>query len=554
MVSREHAQLEWTGRLLKVRRLPHATNPIFFHGEQVERLRLALDDHFVIGRTHFRLVDDHAQVSLRAPAPVSRQAFTADFLRRAAFHRAQQQVQALTRLPEIIAGADSDQELYTRLVSLILSGVSSSEAAAVVEGSPAVDRADDMRVLHWDWVGPREVELQPSAPLIREALRTGQSVVHYWRQEPVANEPPQLDPEFDWAFCSPLPGTACRGRAIYVAGNAVEDGTADTAQGIEPIDLQDALKFVELVGTTVGNVCDLRRLQERSSALAQFFSPPVRQAVAAADPERVLAPRKTEVSVLFCDLRGFSRHSEQSAEDLFGLLTRVSEALGIMTRRILDFGGVIGDFHGDAAMGFWGWPLPDEQRAVHACQAALSICAAFHEAAQRDRHALAGFRVGMGLATGQAVAGKLGTVDQVKVTAFGPVVNLASRLEGLTRRFGVAILIDAPTARAAQAHLSAAEGRVRPVARLQPYGMTGVEDVFELVSGGHDQDAAAAADELLGTALNYLRRGDWTLARPAFIQMPTQDPVRHFYLKFLEEHANTPPADWDGVVRFADKS
>ena len=87
----------------------------------------------------------------------------------------------------------------------------------------------------------------------------------------------------------------------------------------------------------------------------------------------VLAPRETEVAVLFCDLRGFSRHSERSADDLLGLLNRVSQALGVTTHEIREQGGVLGDFHGDAAMGFWGWPLPQPDAAVRACLAALAI-------------------------------------------------------------------------------------------------------------------------------------------------------------------------------------
>jgi adenylate cyclase len=319
------------------------------------------------------------------------------------------------------------------------------------------------------------------------------------------------------------------------------------------VDLQDALKFVELVGTTVANVCDLRRLQARSVALSQFFSPPVRQVVAAADPDRVLAPRKTELSVLFCDLRGFSRQSEEWAEDLFGLLQRVSEALGIMTRQILDFGGVIGDFHGDAAMGFWGWPLVNDERALHACSAALAIRAEFYDAARYDHHALAGFRVGMGLATGEAVAGKLGTVDQVKVTAFGPVVNRASRLEGLTRPFGVAILIDIATAQAIAQSLPVSQGRIRPVARLQPYGMESVEDVFELLPPAAGA-AEAAADERLAEALELFRQGDWDAARGHFDRMADNDPIGRFYRQFLATHGNASPNDWDGVLRFHDKT
>ena len=161
---------------------------------------------------------------------------------------------------------------------------------------------------------------------------------------------------------------------------------------------------------------------------------------------------------MFCDLRGFSRHSEQSAEDLLGLLNRVSQALGVTTHQIREQGGVLGDFHGDAAMGFWGWPLPQPDAAVRACLAALAIRAEFAETASRRDDPLADFRVGIGIATGRAVAGKIGTVDQVKVTVFGPVVNLASRLEGMTKILHAPILIDERTAIVVRNQLSPTAG------------------------------------------------------------------------------------------------
>jgi adenylate cyclase len=331
-----------------------------------------------------------------------------------------------------------------------------------------------------------------------------------------------------------------------VAGQRSNDGAA--------AELHDALKFVELVGTTVAHVCDLRQLQRRTATLAQFFSPPVRDAVVSADPETFLVPRRAEVSVLFCDLRGFSRQSEQSADDLFGLLHRVSHALSVMTRQILDFGGVVGDFHGDSAMGFWGWPLADEQSGLQAVRAALAICMAYQQAAGQGDSALADFRVGIGIATGFAVAGKIGTVDQVKVTAFGPVVNRASRLEGLTRNLGISVLVDRITADKARQNLSLQEAGLRAVARLQPHGMTSIEEVFELVPA-----AAVAAtnwqrdEETLAAALAAFRRGDWQAAARDFQQLPLLDPIRRFYLCFLKDHALQPPPDWDGVIRFRHK-
>ena len=81
------------------------------------------------------------------------------------------------------------------------------------------------------------------------------------------------------------------------------------------------------------------------------------------------------------DFRGFTLASRAAASDLMGLLERVSQALGVMTHQILEQGGVMGDFHGDAAMGFWGWPSP-RRRVERACRAALAVRAEFDAAAR----------------------------------------------------------------------------------------------------------------------------------------------------------------------------
>jgi len=156
----------------------------------------------------------------------------------------------------------------------------------------------------------------------------------------------------------------------------------------------------------------------------------------------LLAPRESNVTVMFCDLRGFSRQAETSRNDLAGLLDRVSQALGVMTRHISEYGGVIGDFQGDAAMGFWGWPVAADDDPLRACRAALAIRAEFAEAARTPGHPLADFRMGIGLARGTAVAGRIGTGEHFVFTAFGPVVNLASRLEGMTKQLHAPIIID----------------------------------------------------------------------------------------------------------------
>src|SRR5205085_7705853 len=119
-------------------------------------------------------------------------------------------------------------------------------------------------------------------------------------------------------------------------------------------------------------------LQRRHGLLTRFLSRPVLAELAHVDRdiEDVLRPREALVSVMFCDLRGSCQISEQGKDDLQRLWDRLGAALGIMTSNITDLDGVIGDFQGDAAMGFWGWPLPckdDREGAERAARAALGI-------------------------------------------------------------------------------------------------------------------------------------------------------------------------------------
>jgi adenylate cyclase len=309
------------------------------------------------------------------------------------------------------------------------------------------------------------------------------------------------------------------------------------------------LKFAELAASTRGSLRQVRLLEHRQSALSQFFSPPVMAALADGDPNEILAPRETDISVLFCDLRGFSLRSEKSAGDLLGLLRRVSDALGVLTQNILREGGVVGDFHGDAAMGFWGWPLPQHDGAVRACRAALAIRREFAAAAQQTEHPLTGFRIGIGLASGQAVAGKIGSTDQVKVTVFGPVVNLASRLEGMTKLLRAPILVDETTAQLIRDQVPSTVARLRRLVVVRPYGMESVIQVSELLPPAAEYPALSD-DHLQAyeAALRALLAGDWGEAMEQLHRVPAEDEAKDFLTVFIAQHGRVPPDDWDGVI------
>jgi adenylate cyclase len=551
-ISRRHAELLWDGRRLRVRRLPEARNPIFAAGRPTDEFEIAPGEHFVIGATTFTLSDQRASVSLDVPSPLQQQSYSADYLHNHRFRRPAAHIDVLSRLPEVISGAATDAELASRLVNLLLAGLPRAGAAALVTVRGMEPGPPSIEVLHWDRRGAASGDFQPSQRLILEAASRGESVLHVWSATD-RSTPSEftISQGIDWACCTPVAGTACQGWALYVAGRFAAD---DTPQTSDPGDLRDEVKFTELAATTLGALADVRLLERQRAALSQFFAPVVLEALEGVDPEVALAPRETEVTVLFCDLRGFSRASERSARDLLGLLTRVSQALGVTTRHIRDYGGVLGDFHGDAAMGFWGWPLAQPDAVLRAAKAALAIRAQFAAVARSPDDPLAGFRAGIGIATGSAVAGKIGTVDQVKVTVFGPVVNLASRLEGMTKLLHAPILVDERTAGVLRRELSRDTGRLRRVAVVKPFGLEYKLEVTELLPPAFE--LPALADEHIAEyvrALDDVLAGRWGEAFERLHRVPADDRVKDFLTVLIAQHNRTPPEDWNGVIPLASK-
>lgn len=558
-MSRQHAELVWANGRLDVKQLPTGRNPMFVAGEVSRAFGVTPGEHFVIGRTTFTLSTDQVNFSLELGRPAQEQTYTAQDLRRVRFHDPDQRIEVLTRLPEVISGAASDTELFSRLVSVLLAGVPRA-SAIVLAAADGDSPRDAVRVLHWDRrMGGRDA-FQPSQRLIVEAVQLGQSVLHVWNADPrreTAGARPSpaftLSEEADWAFCTPVLGDACRGWGIYVAGRfAHQAGGSPTPT--DSTDLREDIKFTELAAATLSSLRQLHLLQRRQSALSRFFAPAVLDAMSATDPELVLAPREADVAILFCDLRGFSLETEKNAGDLLGLLNRVSQALGVMTHHILSQGGVFGDFQGDAAMGFWGWPIAQADDIERACRAALAIRREFAQAASLPGSPLANFRVGIGLAAGRAVAGRIGTTDQVKVTVFGPVANLASRLEGMTKILHTPILIDEAVAKRVRAAVSPSSFRCRRLAVVKPFGLDTPVEIGELLPPASEypelSDEHVASYE---AALDAFGRGEWTSALEHLHRVPATDRVKDFLTVYIAQHNRVPPPGFTGVIALSSK-
>ena len=282
----QHVEIRWDGERLEVCRLSAARNPVFVGGHERDRFTIAPGEHFVIGETTFTLAEEGIRISVDLPQPAMEQTFSAEQLKQLRFRNADQRIDVLSGIPEIISGAASDEELWVRLTNVLLCGIPNGIAAALVavEGEGPTST---VRVLYWDRRQISDRPFQPSAKLIRQAMQTRQSVVHVWNEAERGTAAGSPAADGDWAFCSPVRGRACRGWAIYVAGCWSTDPSGPA--GLAVAALQEDLKFTELVATTLSSLREVRLLERNQASLRPFFSPLVLEALAERDPDEVLA-------------------------------------------------------------------------------------------------------------------------------------------------------------------------------------------------------------------------------------------------------------------------
>jgi adenylate cyclase len=285
-------------------------------------------------------------------------------------------------------------------------------------------------------------------------------------------------------------------------------------------------------------------------AFQQYVSPEVIRRLLS-DPERV-QPRKTEVTVLFSDIRGFTTISEKlDAQQLASLLNAY---LTDMTKIIFRHQGTLDKYIGDAVMAIWGAPFDAPDHAEKCCAAAVHMLTKLTEL-QKDWRAR-GFPeldIGIGVNTGIASVGNMGSSLRYGYTAMGDSVNLASRLEGLNKEYGTRIVISEFTRREIKSGdlLFRELDLIRVKGKLQPV------TIFEVLSAEAAADGGKELVELFGRGREAYKRRDWRTAKSAFealLQRWADDvPARIFLTRCNEYLAETPAADWDGVYEMKHK-
>jgi adenylate cyclase len=266
-------------------------------------------------------------------------------------------------------------------------------------------------------------------------------------------------------------------------------------------------------------------------------------------PEKVrLGGERRRLTLFFSDLAGFTTISEGLQPEV--VVQLLNEYLSAMTEIILEEQGTVDKYEGDAIMAFWGAPLPLEDQALRACRAALRQQAALHSL---NRHFQAKgwprLHCRIGLHTGEAVVGNLGSRKRFDYTVIGDTVNLASRLEGLNKFYGTAIMASETTVQECQGAIEfqeldwvAVKGRETPVGVFTALAFRGELDV------SRDQARKAFT---AGLALYRQRRFDQAVQafQEALGHWPEFAPCREF-LRRCHEWQETPPLeDWDAVFR-----
>lgn len=269
-------------------------------------------------------------------------------------------------------------------------------------------------------------------------------------------------------------------------------------------------------------------------------------------PESVsMEGESREMTILFSDVRGFTSISEGlDAKELTVLMNAFMTPL---SRVIYKHRGTIDKYMGDCIMAFWGAPLPDADHARHAILAGIEMQATLAALQpQLKERGWPEIHVGVGINTGRVSVGNMGSEVRIAYTVMGDAVNLASRLEGITKQYGVGIVVGEHTRNAVTDFVYReldhvrVKGKDKPVAIYQPIGL--ISEVSPAMQ--HEVDLFHEFRRL------YCSQ-DWDQAESQLMNLQRMSPNTRLYEIYAERVAyfrkNPPPADWDGVFVFQTK-
>ncbi|MGQ0700639.1 MAG: CHASE2 domain-containing protein [Panacagrimonas sp.] len=301
-----------------------------------------------------------------------------------------------------------------------------------------------------------------------------------------------------------------------------------------------------------GYFIESRDKRQISKLFGQYVPPELVEEMAAHPEQISMEGESRQMSVLFSDVRGFTSLSEKlDARELAALMNLfLTQQTGVIQK----YRGTIDKYMGDAIMAFWGAPLRDELHALHALQSGMQMCRAVRELdpvlAQRGWPPL---HIGVGINSGPMNVGNMGSEFRMAYTVMGDAVNLGSRVEGLTKEYGVTLICTQFTKALAPGNWVFRElDRVRVKGKNEPVA------IYEPL-GPLDQVHADLGDDVerLASAMVKYRAQQWDEAESAFTGLKDCGRPHKVYEIFLDRirflRANPPGNDWDGAFTFTHK-
>ena len=318
-----------------------------------------------------------------------------------------------------------------------------------------------------------------------------------------------------------------------------------------------AIFLVYAANMLFGYLAETRSRRQLRHSFGLYVPPQIIERMQGQSVESLLRSEKKEMTVLFTDIRGFTSISEQlTPEELSRLMNAF---LTPMTAIVHRHGGAIDKYMGDAMMAFWGAPMDDSRHAANAVDAALDMMASMEPLnRQFADNGWPEVRIGIGLNTGPMSVGNMGSEFRMAYTVLGDAVNLGSRLEGLTAKYGVPILVSETTAALCPEMDMVLLDRVRvkgkrePVQIFTPLGRKGAVNQgrldnmrrFERFQANYFERNWSEAAQILQALVAQSAEGDYPEAADDYALFEK-------YLERTRVMQESPPApDWDGVTEF----
>ncbi len=325
---------------------------------------------------------------------------------------------------------------------------------------------------------------------------------------------------------------------VWVSGKTV----LPLASGLTMVSLLFALNMI------YGYFVESRAKRQLTNRFGQYVPAAVVDQMAQRPEAVSMEGESRELSVLFSDVHGFSSISESlDAKDLSSFMNAFFTPL---TQLVYRYRGTIDKYMGDCLMAFWGAPLQDSEHARNAVLCGLEMHKTLRRLAPDFRaRNWPELEIGVGVNSGNVVVGNMGSEMRVAYTVMGDAVNLASRLQGLTRHYGVPMVVGERTRSLATDIVFRELDRVTVKGKDQPV------TIYEPMGQQDDVDAAQLDGlELWTQFLRFYRSGDWDKAELQLLNLQKREPSLRLYQLFLERIAvlrtRSLDASWDGAYCF----